>query len=56
MPWIAEKPRVFKDASGHWQVELEHQNWVESTWFDTWDHAMEHALWIGLNAGVWEIP
>lgn len=48
------RPEVRKDGE-LWCASLDHGTWVEFTHYDTWDLAMEHALWIGLNAGVWSL-
>lgn len=56
MPWTYDKPKVRREGEGLWLVELEHSTWTERGWYGTWERAMEHALWIGLNAGVWAIP
>lgn len=51
----AGRPEVSRIEPGLWLVALDHGTWVESSYFGTWDGAMEHALWIGLNAGVWSL-
>lgn len=46
------KPSVWK-WDDHWVSELDHITWVDRTHFDDWDKALDHALWLGLCAGVW---
>ena len=47
------RPEVFKGAMGHWIASLDHGSWDEWTPFDTWELAVDHALWLGLTNGVW---
>lgn len=49
---MIRKPVVYKYDDA-WCAELDHISWQDTTDFDTWDKALDHALWLGLNAGVW---
>lgn len=51
---IILKPDVYK-YDDSWVAELDHISWIDRTEFDTWERALEHALWLGLNAGVWDL-
>ena len=47
------KPSVYYYSAGaaeYWVAELDHISWVDRTDFDTWEQAMEHALWLGACA------
>lgn len=48
------KPSVYK-YEDYWVSELDHISWVDRTDFNCWENAVDHALWLGLSAGVWAI-
>lgn len=48
------KPSVYKLTSGHWVAELDWISWTDTSYFDSWEDALEHALWLGQCAGVWK--
>jgi len=39
------KAAVFKDG-GYWVALMDHGDWWDSTAFDTWEKAWEHAEWL----------
>jgi hypothetical protein len=43
------KPSVYK-YDDHWVAELDHISWAEGMDFDTWEAALEHALWLNASA------
>ena len=48
------KPSVYRYDEGYggpsWVAELDHVTWQDRTAFDTWEEALEHALWLGACA------
>lgn len=42
---MSRKPRVHWDGY-YWVAQLDHGSWVESGDFDSWQAALEHALWL----------
>ena len=48
------KPSVYRYDEGYggpsWVAELDHITWQDWTAFDTWEAALEHALWLGACA------
>lgn len=51
---VALKPSVYWDGA-NWVAELDHISWQDWTPYDTWEKALEKALWLGLCAGVWSL-
>jgi hypothetical protein len=46
------KPSVYRDGD-RWVAELDHISWIDASDYDTWEAALNKALWLGLCAGVW---
>lgn len=49
---VTLKPSVYWDGDA-WVAELDYISWQEAKYFDHWEWALDHALWMGLYAGVW---
>lgn len=43
------KPTVYWHDNAWW-AELAHPSWTDITPFDTWEDAIDHALWLGWRA------
>lgn len=53
MTTLILKPKVYKSRTGAWVAELDYISWSDWSYFETWERAYEHALWLGFTAGVW---
>ena len=47
------KPEVYKCQDGTWAARLDYISWEDISYYETWEDALEGALWKGLCAGVW---
>lgn len=55
MSRVILKPTVYwsERYGGTWVAELDYISWQDTTYFDTWEKALDHALWLGFCEGVW---
>lgn len=46
MPWVYDRPKVYWSDRYHgcWVASIDHGTWVEETFYDDWDRALDRAL------------